>query len=163
MHLGMSPFFKLVALLVLMVIALAVFTNYEPGNAGTSKAHFAGWPVVSVSATGGRGLIALGWAGQIGVIVISQAGAGLITFAQAGVGVIFGLGQLMLGFLVIGQIGLGIAFFLGQGGLGVHAIEGFKGWPKEVLHELDAEIGEILRPPWARLRPAKRKNQKSKR
>lgn len=147
----MKALIQLVALLVAMVILLAVFTNYEPGTA-ISKAHFAGWPVVSITATGGRGLIALGWAGQVGVIVISQAGVGVITFAQAGVGVLFGIGQLMVGFLVLGQLGLGIAFFIGQVGGGVHAMgQGVgKRWPKNVLGELSDELSEILRPPWWR-------------
>lgn len=157
----MKSLVTLIALLVAMVILLAIFTNYEPGTA-TSKARFAGWPVVSVTATGGRGLIALGWAGQVGVIVISQAGMGVITFAQAGLGVLFGIGQLMAGFLVLGQLGLGIAFFIGQVGGGVHAMgQGVgKRWPKEVIEELSDELSAVLRPPWAR-GPAKRAKLRS--
>ena len=79
---------------------------------------------------------------------------GLVAFAQGGVGAIMGVGQGIAGLAVIGQVGVGLFFFLGQVGFGAQAIgqgvavgrEG--GW----FSEMNAELHEVLRPPWKRIR-----------
>ena len=133
---------KLVGLIIVTVLGLVIFTEYEGGK---SVSTIFGYPVVAVGQHSPVGVIAIGQAFAKGVIVIAQAGGGLICFAQGGIGILFGIGQAQVGLVNAAQVGIGVLFFVGQGGLSFQGVGGVFYSPGEkYLSEMNKEFNEIL-------------------
>ena len=146
----MKGLFRLIAVIIVTTIALAIFTEYQPGTLD-AKTVILDMPVVSIKQGGAYGWIAIGQVGG-GVLVIAQGGVGVVAFVQGGAGLFFGLGQLMFSCVTIGQAGLGIFGFVGQVGVGAQAIgQGvFRRRSKEHFEALSNELDEALAFPFSR-------------
>lgn len=140
----MKGLFQVIGLIVATSIALAIFTEYQPGTLDAKTTVF-DLPVISIKQGGAHGWLAMGQVGS-GVLVIAQGGVGVVAFVQAGAGVFFGLGQLMFSCVTIGQGGVGLFGFVGQVGIGAQAIgQGvWKSRSREHFNALNQEIDSLL-------------------
>lgn len=140
----MKGLLRIIGLIVAISVALALFTEYQPGTLD-SKTEVLGLPVISIRQAGAFGWLAMGQVGG-GVLVIAQGGVGVVAFVQGGLGLVFGIGQLMFSCVTIGQLGVGLFGFVGQVGIGAQAIgQGvWKRRSREHFTELSAEINELL-------------------
>jgi hypothetical protein len=139
----MKGLFQIIALIVATSIALAIFTEYQPGTLDSKTVIF-DMPVISIKQGGAFGWLAMGQVGG-GVLVIAQGGVGVVAFVQGGAGLLFGIGQLMFSCVTIGQGGVGLFGFAGQVGVGAQAI-GQGAWKRRPKEHFDGMSEEFDAP-----------------